>query len=100
MKKLESTPRSRIKNAIRNVFLRSRERAAAIKREHNTCQRCGVKGSVAKGKEQKIVVHHRSGIGNWDKVIDVVYEEILCHPKYLDVLCPDCHKKGHEDDFS
>ena len=95
-KKLASTPRSRVRAALRALYLRSRERAAAIKRESNTCEVCGAKGSVAKGKECKIEVHHNAGITNWDAVIDAVYRHILCPPEHLSVVCRDCHKRVHE----
>ena len=97
-KKLPTTPRSRVRNALRQVFLRSRERAAAIKREHNTCQQCGAKGSVAKGREVKIQVHHSEGIGDWEGCIDNVYTNILCSPDKMIVLCVDCHRREHETD--
>lgn len=96
-KKLPTTPRSRVRSALRQVFLRSRERAAAVKRERNTCERCGAKGSVAKGREVKIQVHHREGICNWEKVIDLVFSEILCDPIRLEVLCKECHDKEHSE---
>jgi len=98
-KKLPNTPRSRIRSALRQVFLRSRERAAALKRESNTCQCCHKKASKAKGREQKVEVHHMSGhITNWDKIITMVYEELLCHPDYLEVLCKKCHLEQHENE--
>jgi predicted HNH restriction endonuclease len=50
-----------------------------------------VKQSKAKGKEQLIEVHHKNGIGNWEAVIDVIYQQILCSPATLEVLCPECH---------
>lgn len=73
------------------LWLRSRERAAAIKREGNTCQRCGKKGSKAKGREVKMQVHHVAGIGRWEQVIDLIFAELLCNPALLEVLCVDCH---------
>lgn len=91
-KKLEHTPRSRIKSALRQLSLRSRERAATVKRDNNTCQECGAKGSVAKGREVKTVVHHKRGI-KWDKIIDFIYQELLVHPDHQEVLCKDCHDK-------
>lgn len=94
-RKLPTTPRSRVKNALRQLWLRSRERAAAIKREANTCQRCGAKGSVAKGREVAIQVHHREGIANWEAVIDAVYREILTAPENLEVVCKSCHRNEH-----
>ena len=95
-KKLLNTPRSKVRSAIRQLFLRSRERAAALKREKYTCQNCGVKQSKAKGKEQKVEVHHMNNICNWEEVINYIYAEILCDPSGLEVLCPDCHKKETE----
>jgi predicted HNH restriction endonuclease len=93
-KKLLTTPRSKVRSAIRQVFLRSRERAAALKAAGYTCAACGVKQSRKKGSEVFVECHHKSGgIGNWEKVIDVVYEEILCSPDNLEILCKDCHQK-------
>ena len=96
-KKLPTTPRSRVRAALRQVWLRSRERAAALKREGNCCERCGGKQSVAKGRELKLEVHHREGI-DWDGVIDLVIERILVDPSHLEVLCKDCHKGEHENE--
>lgn len=93
-KKMPNTPRSRIKNALRMVWLRSRERAAAIKRESGCCQRCGLKGSKAKGREVDIVVHHREGI-DWDGITDLVIQRVLQTPDKLEVLCRPCHDKEH-----
>lgn len=95
-RKKPGTPRSRVKQAIRQLWLRSRERAIALKLAGYACQRCGAKQSVAKGREQKIEVHHRKGIGNWDRVIDLIFEEILCRPEELEVLCPKCHGEEHK----
>jgi predicted HNH restriction endonuclease len=92
-KKLLTTPRSRVRQAIRQLWLRSRERAAAIKRDKYTCQKCGKKQSKAKGKEQKVEVHHKDNIANWEAVIDAVFQYILCELERLETLCPDCHDK-------
>jgi hypothetical protein len=91
-KKLLTTPRSRVRSALRQVWLRSRERAAAIKRETGHCQDCGVKQSVAKGREVKIEVHHEDGV-EWDRLIEQVYKYLLCSPDRLRVLCKECHAK-------
>lgn len=95
-KKLLSTPRGKVRSAIRQLFLRSRERAARLKADGYTCQVCGRKQSKAKGKEFDVQCHHISGIGNWEKVIDLIYEEILCGPEYLQTVCKGCHEALHE----
>lgn len=94
-RKLATTPRSRVRASIRQTWLRSRERAAAIKREGNCCEECGRKGSKAAGREVAIEVHHREGI-DWERVIDYVFRHVLVHPDALEVLCKDCHHERHE----
>jgi len=91
-RKLPHTPRSRIKSTLRQLWLRSRERAAAIKREKNTCQECGIKGSQAKGNIVKIEVHHEHGICNWDEIYKTIYKYLLTSPDNLKVLCKTCHE--------
>lgn len=93
-KKKESTPRSRVRSALRAVWLRSRERAAAIKREGGRCECCGKKQSAAKGREVRLEIHHKEGVA-WEQIIDLVYEQLLCHPDRLEVLCTDCHQEEH-----
>lgn len=93
MKKLPTTPRSRVRAALRQLWLRSRERAAALKRDKYTCQICGVKQSRAKGKEVYVEVHHKQGILDWDTIIDLVMQHILVSPDNLEVLCKECHEK-------
>lgn len=94
-RRLSTTPRSQVRSAIRRMWLRSRERSAALKREGNCCEECGAKASRAKGREVKVQVHHHAGIPNWEHVIDVIYRHILCDPKHLEVLCEDCHDRRH-----
>jgi 5-methylcytosine-specific restriction endonuclease McrA len=91
-KKLLYTPTSKIKNNLRKMWLQSRERNQAIRREANTCQRCGAKGSVAKGREVAIEVHHLDGI-NWDGLIREIRLRLLVNPDNLEVLCKECHKE-------
>ncbi len=91
-----STPRSAVRVALRRLSLRSRERAAALKRDHYTCQQCGVKQSKAKGREVEVVVHHKNGI-LWDVLIDQVYEMLLCHPDDMITLCKECHQMGEDE---
>jgi len=87
------TPRSQIVHALRMLWLRSRERAAALKEAHYTCKDCGVKQSKAKGKEQSVEVHHPKGIGNWNLLVEEIRAEILINPSQLEVLCPACHAR-------
>lgn len=95
-KRKPQTPRSQIKSALRQLFLRSRERAIAIKSESNTCEECNKKGSVAKGREIKIEVHHLDGV-DWRYLIDEVYRVLLVNPDRLRVLCKSCHRKITEE---
>lgn len=92
-KKTEYTPRSQIRSALRQAWLRSRERSRTLKRDEYTCQSCNKKQSKRKGKEVKVSVHHKNGVGNWDKIIDAIYKELLCHPDNLITLCDECHNK-------
>lgn len=96
MKKLPTTPRSRSRAAIRQLWLRSRERAAALKKSSYSCEICGVKQTTKKGQEVKLEVHHNNGIGNWDVVLDAIYRHILCSPTDLTVVCKKCHDHIHE----
>ena len=97
MKKKPSTPRSRVRQALRQVWLRSRERAAALKRDDYSCQVCHRRQSKAKGREFSPEVHHRYGICNWERVIDTVFEEILCDPVNLQTLCKSCHEEAENE---
>lgn len=93
MKKKPYTPRSRIRASLRQLWLRSRERAAALKRDKYTCQKCGKKQSRKKGCEIYVQVHHKEGI-NWEGLIDLVAERLLQTPDKLETLCEDCHKSS------
>jgi len=97
-KKLLNTPKSRIRAALRQLFLRSRERAAALKRESNTCEHCKRKASKAKGKEFSVEVHHKEGVCNWSAIFELIYQQLLCSPDLLQVLCKECHLDTHEND--
>lgn len=87
------TPRSRVRQALRQLWLRSRERASALKRDGYTCQICGIKQSKAKGREVDVHVHHVNEI-DWDGVIDIIFERLLNGE--LKTLCKECHTKHHE----
>ena len=67
-KKLPYTPNSRIKSALRQLWLRSRERALTLQRDQYTCQSCGVKQSRKKGFEVSVEVHHLNGVDNWQEI--------------------------------
>lgn len=95
-KRLPTTPRSRIKAAIRQVWLRSRERAAALKRTGYCCAHCGKHQSKVKGKECTLEVHHQLGI-DWDGVVDLIIERVLQDPEFLVPLCKECHAKEHKE---
>ena len=93
-RKLPYTPNSKIRAALRQLFLRSRERQSALKRDHYTCCSCGRKQSMAKGREFKVQVHHKQGgILNWDKLFQAVREYLLCSPDHMETLCEQCHEE-------
>ena len=96
-KKLPYTPNSKIKAALRLLWLHSRERSAAIKRDKYSCQECGAKQSRAKGKEVYVEVHHLENICNWQEMYDVIRKNLLCNPKFLETLCKDCHRDLQHD---
>jgi 5-methylcytosine-specific restriction endonuclease McrA len=85
------TPRSIIKHALRALWLRSRERLAALKRDQYTCQGCHRKQSKAKGREFSVEVHHVDGIEDWRAIEDYIYRHLLCDPERLVTLCKECH---------
>lgn len=85
------TPRSRIKGMLRQIFLRSKERQAALQRDKYTCQKCFRKQTTKKGQELKVQVHHIKGIDVWDDIIEMIYEQLLCDPEHLQTLCKECH---------
>ena len=83
------TPRSRVKAALRRLWLTSRERAKALKDAQYRCTECDVKQSMAKGREVKLEVHHLSEI-EWKELIDLVFERLL--NVHQTPLCKPCHK--------
>ena len=98
----DKTPRSQIVHALRLLWMRSRERGAALKRDEHTCQACHRKASAAKGKEFKVEVHHCRTEGadgiDWNGLADYVYRQLLVEPAKLVTLCHDCHAAEHEED--
>ena len=62
--RLEYTPNGQVRSALRLLYLRSRERQAALRRDDYTCQVCNRKQSVKKGFEVKVEVHHLENILN------------------------------------
>ncbi len=94
-KRLATTPRSQVRSALRKLWLRSRERQAALKRDGYKCVECGKKQSRAKGREQSVEVDHLRGAGI-EKVIDAVYRDLLVAPEHLETVCPEDHKKRTE----
>lgn len=92
MKRKPTTPRSKVRSAIRQLWLRSRERSSALKRDGYACQECGAKQSKARGRDVKVQVHHLNGI-DWEKCIDYIFRHVLVDPKELETVCEECHKK-------
>ena len=88
-RKKPNTPRSRVKAALRLLWMRSRERAKCLKDAGYKCTDCGIKQSTAKGREVKIEVHHLTEI-EWKELIDLIFEMLLNAPQTP--LCKPCHK--------
>ena len=92
-KKKPYTPNSRITAAFRQLWMRSRERAKALKSTGYCCAKCGAKQSKAKGKEIKIEVHHNPPI-DWSGLRELTRERLLDVAQIP--LCKKCHKEEHE----
>ena len=93
-RRVPHTPTSQIKSALRKLWLRSRERRAALKRDSYTCT-CGRKQSKAKGREIAVEVHHLRGI-RWKEMMEFIRAELLVDPEELQTLCVECHKEAEE----
>ena len=89
-----NTTNTMIRSALRRLFLRSRERAAALKRDNYTCVCCGNKQSRRRGAEVFVEVHHKEGVLNWEKLFDAVREYLLCDKSKMETLCKECHKES------
>ena len=76
------TPPSLVRSMLRRCWMWSRERKAVLKRDGNVCRACGY--------DKCLEVHHIHGI-NWERILGVIYEELLCHPERLVTLCKYCH---------
>lgn len=94
-KRLPYTPNSKIRACLRQLWLRSRERAQSLKNSKYCCVDCGIKQSAAKGREVKLEVHHKDGI-DWDGLLELIRSRLLQTPDRLAPLCVDCHAKYKE----
>ena len=83
------TPPSLVRSMLRRLFMWSRERAETLKRDGRKCRACG--------SREKLNVHHVNGI-RWDRIMAVIYEELLCPADKLLTLCGPCHaaQEPHE----
>lgn len=93
------TPNSIIYHALRLLFLRSRERAAALRRDDYTCQICGKRQTKKKGQEIYVEVHHINKICNWDEIYSVIRKNLLCDHSELITHCKECHKKKTREEI-
>lgn len=86
------TPLSFIKNALRQLWLRSRERRAALSRDGYTCVDCHGKQSKAKGREFKVEVDHLDGC-DIGQIAEYVRRHLLHPPERLETVCKEDHEK-------
>ena len=96
-KRMPWTPSSQIRSALRVLWLRSRERSAALRSTNNCCAYCGVKQSVAKGKECRLAVHHMDHVP-WDDLLKQIRDKLLQTPDRLAPCCKSCHDKIHAEE--
>lgn len=94
-KRVEYTPDAKIKNVLHQLFMRSRERAKALKRTGYKCTACGAKQTHRKDCKLSLHVHHANKIA-WKSLIEEVRKTLLCDSDLMIPLCPDCHAKEHE----
>jgi 5-methylcytosine-specific restriction endonuclease McrA len=88
------TPKYKVYGQLRQIFLRSKERAYAIKRDGYTCQICHRKQCKARGKEVQLNVHHLNPIGEtWKELQEIMFDKVLCRPEQLQTLCKECHRE-------
>lgn len=88
------TPNSFIRSALRRyIWLRSRERAATLKRDGYQCQACHRKQSRSKGQEVRVEVHHVNGV-DWEGLINLIRDRLLGGE--LTTRCVECHKEEHK----
>lgn len=85
-----TTPRSQVRSALRQLWLRSRERQAALKRDKYTCQDCKIKQSRAKGRQVRVEVDHLDGV-RWEAIIEHIYRHLIVPPEKLETVCQACH---------
>lgn len=94
--KLPYTPSSRIRQSLRLLWMRSRERGEALRNTGYCCSVCGVKQTKAKGREVSLDVHHLDGC-RWQEAIDAIRKHILQTPDRLAPLCKACHAAMHPE---
>ncbi len=94
-KRLERTPRSQIRSALRRLFLRSRERSSVMRRDKYTCVECKAKQSKAKGREIAVECHHLNE-SRIDHITDLIQWYLLCDPTDMQCLCKKCHDSETE----
>lgn len=96
-RRLPHTPSSQIRTALRRMWLRSRERAKALRETGYCCASCGRKQSKAKGRECTLEVHHKSGDAGLGEIEAFIRAKLLVPSEQLMPLCPDCHLSAHKE---
>lgn len=90
------TTQSVIKHALRRLWLQSRERRAALKRDGYTCQTCHRKQSKAKGREFAVEVDHLDGEIDWKVIVEFLRRTLLVPHDRLETICKEDHDKVTE----
>ena len=95
-KKKPPALKSRIRSALRRVWLYSPEYRDAKRYYNNTCAECGRKGTAAKGREVKTQLHHIGGMPELPGLIDEIIRVMYPPVEGYEVLCKECHKLLHK----
>lgn len=87
-----------IRSWLRRMSLHCREKSEALKRAGYSCCKCGVKHSVARGKEVRIECHHCDPVAEHDGmniIIADIRKYLIVPPEKWEPLCVGCHDEEH-----
>ena len=93
-KNQRKTPKSKIKSLLQRLFLWSRERGYVVKTGTALCQNCG----SDQGRKKDMHVHHVKPT-DWQRIYDIIYQELLVPPEEMVLICKNCHSELHKREY-